>query len=66
MDNEIKEVKTGEALVEYLLQHNGNDIPYDRETREYILELTEKFGLSKSVLRAHFDIPKKKQEEKQH
>lgn len=60
MDNAIKEVKTGEALVKYLLQHNGNDISYDQETQEYILELVEKFGLSKAVLRSHFDIPKRK------
>lgn len=60
MDNEIKKVKTGEALVDYLLQHNGNDIPYDRETQEYILELVEKFGLSKAVLRSHYDFPKRK------
>jgi len=60
MDNEIKEVKTGEALADHLLRHNGNDIPYDRETQEYILELIEKFGLSKAILRSHYDIPKRK------
>lgn len=61
MDNEIKKVKTGEELAEYLLQHNGNAAPYDLETREYIMGLIEKFGLSKSVLRIHYDMPKRKQ-----
>lgn len=62
MDNEIKKVKTGEELAEYLLQHNGKAAPYDPETREYIMGLVEKFGLSKSVLKIHHDIPERKQE----
>lgn len=60
MDNDIKKIKTGEELVEYLLQHNGKNNQYDLETQEYILELVEKFGLSKAVLRSHYDIPKRK------
>ncbi|RZT02304.1 hypothetical protein [Cuneatibacter caecimuris] len=59
MDEKLKKVKTANGLVMYLAEHSMENAEYDPESREYIMSLVQKMGLSKSVLRTHYDIRKK-------
>ena len=59
MDERLKKVKTADELVAYLAQHSLENKEHDPETREYIMSLIRKLGLSKSVLRTHYDVKKK-------
>lgn len=59
MDETIKNIKTAEELTKYLSEHSEKNIPYDQETTAYIQKLLRKFGLSRNVLRIHYEIPKK-------
>lgn len=59
MDNKLKEIETADELVQYLAEHGGMPEPYDEDSKKYIMKMVSRFGLSKNVLRTHYDIQKK-------
>lgn len=59
MDEVIKNIKTADELAKYLAEHSEKNETYDQETAEYIQKLLREFGLRRSVLRTHHEIPKR-------
>ena len=59
MDESLKNIQSGEELVKYLAEHSERNIPYTQEEKELLERMLKKFGLSRKVLRTHYDILKK-------
>ena len=59
MDEKLKKVKKADELVTYLAEHSMDNKEYDSESKEYIMSLIRNLGLSKNVLRTHYDVRKK-------
>ena len=59
MDESLKNIQSGEEMVKYLAEHSERNIPYTQEEKELLERMLKKFGLSRKVLRTHYDILKK-------
>lgn len=59
MDESLKNIQSGEELVKYLAEHSERNIPYTQEEKELLERMLKRFGLSRKVLRTHYDILKK-------
>ncbi len=59
MDEGLKNIQSGEELVKYLAEHSERNIPYTQEEKELLERMLKRFGLSRKVLRTHYDILKK-------
>lgn len=60
MNNKLKEVKTEDELIKFLLEHSLDTEPLDGESKHYIKQLCEKENIDKKILRIHYEMPKKK------
>ena len=59
MDESLRTISSEEELVKYLAEHSEKNVPYTQEEKELLERMLRKFGLSRNVLRTHYDIPKK-------
>ena len=59
MDESLKNIQSGEELVKYLAEHSERNIPYTQEEKELLERMLKRFGLSRKVLRTHYDILKR-------
>ena len=59
MDESLKNIQSGEEMVKYLAEHSERNIPYTQEEKELLEQMLKRFGLSRKVLRTHYDILKK-------
>lgn len=59
MDESLKNIQSGEEMVKYLAEHSERNIPYTQEEKELLERMLKRFGLSRKVLRTHYDILKK-------
>ena len=55
----LRNISSEEELVKYLAEHSEKNVPYTQEEKELLERTLKKFGLSRNVLRTHYDIPKK-------
>lgn len=62
MDKRLGNVKTEKELKDFLLEQSMETEPLDNESKQYVMKLCNKLNLSKSILRVHYDIQKKKSE----
>ena len=59
MDESLKNIQSGEEMVKYLAEHSERNIPYTQEEKELLERMLKRFGMSRKVLRTHYDILKK-------
>ena len=59
MDESLKNIQSGEEMVKYLAEHSERNIPYTQEEKELLERMLKRFGLSRKVLRTHYDILKR-------
>lgn len=61
MNSKLKEVKTEDELIKFLLEHSLEPESLDSESKYYIKQLCEKKNINKKVLKMHYEMPIKKE-----